>query len=182
METVNVSASRRGFLKLSVAAAGVAMGARLGWADETADQAFGGLKLGIQSYTLRDRTFEKMLEAMKDDLKLHWVELFGAHLSNRMSPRHLEEAKKKLADAQVTALSFGVVDFSKDHDANRKQFEFAKTMGMVNIAANPDYDAFDSLDKLVDEYNITIAIHDHGPGAKWVKVQQIWDAVKDHHK
>ena len=36
--------------------------------------------MGIQSYTLRDRSFEKMLEAMQNDLKLHFVELFPAHI------------------------------------------------------------------------------------------------------
>src|SRR5579884_1682791 len=122
-----------------------------------------------------------MLAAMKNDLHLHWVELFGAHLSDRSSPQQISEAKRKLRDADVTAPSFGVVDFTKNSDANRRLFDFAKAMGMTNIAANPDRDAFDSLDKLVDEYNITIAIHDHGPGAKWVKVKQIWDAVKDHN-
>jgi inosose dehydratase len=172
--------SRRSFLKASAAAAaGAAIFGRATWAAE--DDALGGLKLGIQSYTLRDRNFEQMLQAMKNDLKLHWVELFGAHLSEHASPEQMEQAKQKLKDADVTAPSFGVVDFSKNQDANRKLFEFAKAMGMKNIAANPDRDAFDSLDKLVDEYGITIAIHDHGPGAKWVKVQQIWEAVKDHN-
>src|SRR5205807_6878135 len=99
MQRSNRRASRRSFLKCSAA---MALGTRLAWSEEPSAPEFAGLKLGIQSYTLRDRTFEKMLEAMKNDLKLHWVELFGAHLSDRMSPRHLEEAKKKMADAQVT--------------------------------------------------------------------------------
>ena len=59
----------------------------------------------------------------------------------------------------------GVNPFSKNHEANRKLFEFAKQVGMRNITADPSEDAFESLDKLVAEYDIRIAIHNHGPGA-----------------
>ena len=48
-------------------------------------------------------------------------------------------------------------------------------------------DAFDSLDKLCDEYKIEIAIHPHGPtGGKnrdpWWSAEIIMKAVKDHNK
>ena len=128
-------------------------------AEEHAD-AYGGLRMGIQSYTLRDRSFEKMLEAMQNDLKLHVVELFPNHVA-AMSPT---QVKEKLAAHDVKALSYGVIPFTKDADANRKMFELAKTYGMTNLSCDPDKDAFDSLDKLTDEYNVTCAIHPHGPG------------------
>jgi len=139
------------------------------------------LKLGLQSYTLRDRTFAKMLQAMHKDLKLHYVELYMSHLFPSSAPPILESAREQLASADVKAISFGVVGFTNDHDANRKLFEFAKTMGMTNISADPNPDSFESLDKLVDEYNITVAIHDHGPGHRYGKISQIWEAVKDHN-
>jgi inosose dehydratase len=37
------------------------------------------------------------------------------------------------------------------------------------------------LDKLVEEYKIPIAIHNHGPAHKWGKPEVILEAVKDHH-
>jgi sugar phosphate isomerase/epimerase len=114
---------------------------------------------------------------MRDELKLTRVELFPQHLSGMSPPQALQ----KMKDAGVTAVSYGVVPFTKDHEANRKLFEFAKTFGMSNLACDPDRDAFDSLDKLCDEYNITAAIHPHGPGSKWFEIKQIYDAVKDHN-
>ena len=89
---------------------------------------------------------------------------------------------EKLKAHDVKALSYGVIDFTKDHDKNKKQFDLAKSLNLQNLSCNPDPDAFDSLDKLTDEYNITCAIHPHGPGAKWVKIDQIHDAIKDHNK
>jgi sugar phosphate isomerase/epimerase len=134
--------------------------------------------MGIQSYTLRDRSFEKMLEAMQNDLKLHYVELFPNHIVG-LSPTQVLD---KVRAYDVKALSYGVIDFTKDHDKNKKLFDLAKSLNLQNLSCNPDRDAFDSLDKLTDEYNITCAIHPHGPGAKWVKIDQIHDAIKDHNK
>jgi sugar phosphate isomerase/epimerase len=54
-------------------------------------------------------------------------------------------------------------------------------MRMSNISADPNPDSFDSLDKLVEEYGTTVAIHDHGPGHRYGKISQIWNAVKDHN-
>src|SRR5262249_40348856 len=48
-----------------------------------------------------------------------------------------------------------------------------------------DPDSFDSLDKLVEEYKIAIAIHPHGPSGngrhRWYSAEVILKAVKDHH-
>jgi inosose dehydratase len=176
--------SRRSFLKLGGAALAAAALARTqfhglpAFAAEEHSDAYGGLKMGIQSYTLRDRSFEKMLEAMQNDLKLHFVELFPNHIVG-LSPSQVLD---KLKAHDVKALSYGVIDFTKDHDKNKKLFDLAKSLNLQNLSCNPDPDAFDSLDKLTDEYNITCAIHPHGPGAKWVKIDQIHDAIKDHNK
>ena len=75
----------------------------------------------------------------------------------------------------------GVNPFTKDHEANRRWFEFAKKAGIKNISADPTEDAFDSLDKLVEEYQIRIAIHNHGPGARYDKVTDVLNAIKGHH-
>ena len=81
----------------------------------------------------------------------------------------------------MTVVGYGVVRFTKDHDANRKLFEFAKAMGLGYLSADPDPDSFDSLDKLVEEYGVAIGIHNHGPGHRWAKIDTIAAAIKDHH-
>jgi sugar phosphate isomerase/epimerase len=79
----------------------------------------------------------------------------------------------------------GVLPFSKDTDANRKHFEFARALGVKVLSADPAPDAFDSLDKLCEEYGVAVAIHPHGPiGNKlhhWYSAEIILEAVKDHH-
>jgi inosose dehydratase len=172
------SASRRSFLKLGAAAlAGAAM-ARPAFAAEGAAAAadFGGLNLGAQSYTFRSMSFENACQAM-NKLGLRHIEIYPNHIAG-LGPTKVKEI---LAANNITFSSYGVIDFKKDDAHNRKQLEVAKAYGLTNLSCNPDKDAFDSLDKLVDEYNVTVAIHPHGPGAKWVKIDQIWEAIKDHN-
>ncbi len=54
-------------------------------------------------------------------------------------------------------------------------------MSVRNISANPSHDSFDSLDRLVADYDIRIAIHNHGPGALYDKVADVTDAVNGRH-
>jgi sugar phosphate isomerase/epimerase len=72
--------------------------------------------------------------------------------------------------------------FSKNHEANKQLFDFAKRAGVKVITANPEPDSFDSLDKLVAEYDIRIAIHNHGPGALFDKLDSVTKAIAGHDK
>jgi sugar phosphate isomerase/epimerase len=113
---------------------------------------------------------------------LHFVEFYSKHLNPNATAAQLAENRQLLERAKVTLSAHGVNRFSKDHEANRKVFEFAKRAGIRNITANPTPDSFDSLDKLVAEYNIRIAIHNHGPGALYDSIDSVKKAVAGHHK
>jgi sugar phosphate isomerase/epimerase len=179
--------SRRSFLKGSTAAvlaASFAAPLSALAADVSAevagasDAAYGGLPMGIQTYTLRSLSFEKALETSAKVLNLKEVEIFPGHHPGLTPP----QVRQKVESYGLKVSAYGVVPFTKNIDANRKFFEIGKILGLRSLSCDPDKDAFDNLDKLVEEYQIAAAIHPHGPGAKWVKIQQIWDAVKDHHK
>jgi sugar phosphate isomerase/epimerase len=85
-------------------------------------------------------------------------------------------------DAGLKISAHGVNRFTKDHDANRKVFDFAKKLGARTITADPAPDSFDSLDKLVAEYDLRIAIHNHGPTHRYNKVESVASAIKEHDK
>jgi sugar phosphate isomerase/epimerase len=74
-------------------------------------------------------------------------------------PRVLKAVKRKLADCGLKFLSYGDINYSKD--PSRKTFDFAKEMGAEIILSEPQAKAFDMLDKLCEEYDIKLAIHDH---------------------
>ena len=171
---------RRSFLKFATAAAGAAaLGSRLpAFALADAARTYGGLPVGIQTYTLRSLGFDAALKTIAEELKLRQVEIFPGHHAGQ-SPQQVAE---KLKQHGLTCVSYGVVPFKKDADANRRFFEIGKALGVTSLSCDPDKDAFDTLDRQCEEYGIAAAIHPHGPGAKWVEIKQIHDAVKDHHK
>ncbi|MGC4048098.1 MAG: hypothetical protein QM758_30270 [Armatimonas sp.] len=100
----------------------------------------------------------------------HFIEFFpgqkvSADAEGGMGPGMTDAAIRMVLDQcqkyDVTPVAFGVTGFSKNDDENRKTFEFAKKLGLYAISCEPAADAFDSLEKLVKEYDIRIAIHNH---------------------
>jgi sugar phosphate isomerase/epimerase len=139
----------------------------------------GGFPLGAQSYSLRNFDTLQCVRHLQG-LGLHYAEFFGKHLPVDATDEQLAATKKLLHEADIQLAGHGVHGFSKNHDANRKLFEFAKRAGVKTITADPSPDSFDSLDKLVAEYKIRIAIHNHGPGHRYDKIESVVKAVKDH--
>ncbi|MFO0959002.1 MAG: sugar phosphate isomerase/epimerase [Isosphaeraceae bacterium] len=168
-------ATRRELLATGLGAAAALAFGRIG-AASAGD--YGPFKFGIQSYSLREFGLDEALKLTKE-LGLNYWESYSAHTPP--DPARAAEYKKKAADQGVTILSFGVSRFSKDHDANRKLFEFGKAMGFTSLSADPDPDAFDSLDKLVEEYGIAIGIHNHGPGHRYGPIETITKAIQNHN-
>jgi len=179
--------NRRDFLRCSAAvAAGLSTGRWLHANEEKEGQGsgFGGFTVGVQSYTFRKFPLEQALKRTQE-LGLKYAEFYNAHVPLNASSEKLDAVKKLCGEYGVTPIAFGVESFSKNHDANKKKFEFGKALGIKHLSADPDPDSFDSLDKLVDEYKISIAIHPHGPSGgklhRWYSAEVILNAVKDHH-
>ena len=74
----------------------------------------------------------------------------------------------------------GVNRFGANAAANKKIFEFAKRCGIKTITADPSPESFDQLDELVEEFDIRIAIHNHGPSHRYNKVVDVLRAIEGH--
>ncbi len=181
---------RRRFLQVAtVAAGGLAVLPALRAADDKKDNPYAPFTLGIQSYTFRKFDLEAALKRIKE-LGLHHVEFTQIHVPTTADKDKIAAVLKLCKEYDVTPLAWGVLPFTKDADANRRLFETGKALGVKSLSAKPTEDSFDNLDKLVDEYQIAIAIHPHGPtGPKgkevldqWYSAEVIMKAVKDHHK
>lgn len=164
-----------------MAAVGSAMGGPA-QASAGAKDPYGGFKMGIQSYSLRGFDTETALMHTRR-LGLRFWEAYPRHIPQNTLPGHVEKFKKLLAKHQVTLLAYGVIGFDANETRARAAFDFAKAMGIVSLSANPQKNkaTFDLLDKLVEEYGIAIAIHNHGPGALYDKISDVEQMVKDRH-
>jgi sugar phosphate isomerase/epimerase len=121
-------------------------------------------QLGLQSWTCRNMTFEETVLFARAH-GITQVEFFGKHLDPKSSK---DENLAKLAFLKkhgVTAYSIGVSATTMNSDENRSLFELAKLFGMKVIVVEPGEPAqWDNLEALVKEYDIKLAIHNHGTG------------------
>jgi inosose dehydratase len=177
--------SRRRFLQLSAAGAGATL---LPWrlpvlAAEDANDPYGGFKMAIQSYSLRNFDVETALEHSRK-LGLKYWEAYPRHIPLGTLPAHVAEQKAKLEQAGITLMAWGVVGFDANETKAREVFDFAHAMGLKSISADPqkNKETFDLLEKLVEEYEIPIAIHNHGPGHRYDKVEDVLEMVEGRHK
>ena len=169
--------SRRDFLATGLAVVGGLALGRSALANSPLADPYGPFKMGLQSYSLRHYKTEEALAKTKE-LGVHYWESYSAHTVPE--PAKAADYKSQASSFGVEVIGFGVSGFSKDHDKNRKYFEFGKAMGVGYLSADPMPDAFDSLDKLTEEFGIGIGIHPHGPGSRWEKIDQIYSAIKNH--
>lgn len=137
-------------------------------------------QLGAQSYSFRNFDLAGSIQCMKD-LGLPLIEYCAVHFPPDAAHPGLTEVKQAIQDAALSVPCFGVEPFTANAAANRKTFEFAKSLGAAILTADPEPDAFESLDALCEEFQIKIAIHNHGPGARYDKAQDTLNAVKGHH-
>lgn len=182
--------SRREFLQRGfVGAAGAALLTRLGaagWAGEekeAEDQAWliGGFRLGLQSYSLRHSSYDQALAQVKA-LGLHYLEVFPGHLPPTADEDRLAAIRRQLEAHQIQVIAYGVCGFGAEDAPNRALFEFARAVGIRSLSADPAPDSFASLDRLVEEFGVNIAIHNHGPGHRYATEEDLLKAVEGHHE
>jgi inosose dehydratase len=176
--------TRRQFLGTSAALIGAPVFAQSAQAP-AADDGFGGFTVGIQSYTFRNFNFEQAMQRIAD-LGLRNVELFRNHVPLNSTPQQLDTIKATLRRLNITPISFGVESFTNNAANNRRTFEFARNLGVRYLSADPAPDSFDSLNDLVQEFNIAIAIHPHGPTGntlhRWHRASVINAAIQNRHR
>ena len=128
----------------------------------TASNVSTPFQLGLQTWTLRNLDFDGVVSFAKEH-GISNLQVIGSHIDPHADWEEIK-AKKAILDANgLRAYTFGVAGTSMDHAFNRRLFEFAKFMGIKVIVVEPrDFAIFDSLEKLVKEFDIRIAIHNHG--------------------
>ncbi|MBM3240437.1 sugar phosphate isomerase/epimerase [Candidatus Poribacteria bacterium] len=93
----------------------------------------------------------------------------------------VSEYKNLMEKHGVKIIAYGIVGLSNNEEQARPLFEFAKAMGIEMLTAYPEFDSFDLLDKLVEEFDVGIAIHNYGPGHRYADVETIKRVTERHH-
>jgi len=124
-----------------------------------------GLKLGLTSYTLRKFSLDQAI-SMTREAGLKYISLKDMHLPLKSTPVERREAHKKVEAAGLVLMGGGVIYIKNNEDEIHDAFEYAKDAGMPTIICSPDPEALDGVEKAAKQYDLRIAIHNHGPGDK----------------
>ena len=85
--------------------------------------------------------------------------------------------------AGITPLSVGNVTMKNDPADIRRAFEYARDIGVPTIVCSPEPESMKILDAMVKEFDIKIAIHNHGPeDKKFPSPYDVWTAVQPYDK
>src|SRR5262245_44979528 len=124
----------------------------------------GRLKLGLASYTARKLSLDKAL-TLATRLDLKYICLKSVHLPLDAKPEEIAAITAKVRQAGLTLYGGGVIVMQKESQI-AGAFEYAKTAGMELIVAAPSADMLPLIEAKAKEYDIAVAIHNHGPGDK----------------
>jgi sugar phosphate isomerase/epimerase len=142
-----------------------------------------GWRVSCNLYTFRDRSFYEALDVIAG-LGIRRVEpAFFLPLSKEqpdlktseaLTPDQRKEMKKRIEDRGLEMTSY-YAPLDADTNAFRKVFDFAKEMGVETLVAEPPAEVFEALDKLCQEYKISVAIHNHSEaaGSKYWKPENV---------
>jgi sugar phosphate isomerase/epimerase len=168
--TLSTGLNRRNFLKtgaLGSAALGALPVRSIAGAAASAPvrDATHGLKLGMASYTFRKFTLDQAI-AMTREVGLKYIALKDVHMPLKSTREERVAARHKIEAGGLELVGGGVIYMKNDESEIRSVFDYARDAGMPTIVCSPDVDALDAVEKMAKEYNLRIAIHNHGPGDK----------------
>src|SRR3984885_8517735 len=125
------------------------------------------LRLGLASYTFRNFSRAQLIAFMK---QLNVSDLNAKDVKDHlpMDPQQEAAALGDYAAAGIKLHAAGAIYFPKDEDADiRAKFEYCKRAGIgVIVAGDPTPETLPRMEKCVRDYDIRIAIHNHGPEDK----------------
>ena len=136
-------------------------------------------KLGVAGYTYNKFSIDETLVFL-EKLDVHYLCIKNFHLPFDSTPAQIAEFKKKCADHGVTGYGVGPIYMASDEEA-KKAFDYAAAIGVKTVVAVPTEQKEIEVDGkkkkvrfhsrarceylagLCKEYDMRIAIHNHGP-------------------
>jgi sugar phosphate isomerase/epimerase len=139
-----------------------------------------GLKVGVASYTLRKLPLEAAIQGIRR-VGVRYASIKDVHLPRKSSAEERRAVIRKFKEAGITPLSCGNVSMENGEADIRDAFQYARDAGLPTIVCSPHPDSLAILDRMVKEFDIRLAIHNHGPEDKrFPSPYDVWQAVQKY--
>jgi sugar phosphate isomerase/epimerase len=140
------------------------------------------IRLGIASYTFRQFKPDQVIGFMKQ-LNCTYLNLKDVHLP--MAPlSDVPALAKHYRDAGLELTDAGTIYFKVDTDEDvRPKFDYLKAAGIKSFVGSPTHEALPRVEKFIKEYDVRMAMHNHGPEDKeWPSPYDIEKVIRpmDH--
>lgn len=119
------------------------------------------MNLGMASYTFRKFSLEDTV-AMTNRLGLERIAFKSFHLPLESTDEEIRSIASKVRATGLDLYGCGVVYMQNEEEADRA-FHYAHTAGMRMIIGSPAPKLLEMVNKMVNKYDIKLAIHNHGP-------------------
>lgn len=118
-------------------------------------------RIGVAGYSYRKFTIEQTLDYLKD-AGIKYLSVKDFHLPYDSTEEQMALFKQKLADAGVDGYILGPIYMRSEAEVDRA-FEYTKRYGVDLFIGVPNYELLPYMEQKVKEYDIRVAIHNHGP-------------------
>jgi inosose dehydratase len=140
------------------------------------------LKLGVASVSFSKFSADEVIAALKT-VRITNVSLYKTHCPWDGTAEACRAAARKFTDAGLTVTGSGVIDLPNNEASVRKSFENARAAGLPTMVCKPALDAYPLVEKFVKEFDLKLAVHNHGPEDKVYPSPYIaWDAIQAFDK
>jgi sugar phosphate isomerase/epimerase len=144
------------------------------WAAPKINSTINGVVLGVQSYSFRDRSVDKAIEAMVA-IGIGTCEMYQGHIEPQKIPREelrkwrlsvsLDEFKnlgKKFRDAGIDLYAYNI-SFKRDFTDEEidRGFQMARALGAKVITASGNVSVSERVDRYAQKYKLRVGMHNH---------------------
>jgi sugar phosphate isomerase/epimerase len=138
--------------------------------------AGGQYEIGVQSFTYREFNVPEICSELSDT-GVSAIELCDVHVEPDAGTDEIESVRDRLADSGLDVCGYGVVDFDDDDEEHiRSAFELVDRLGgdYCSLEFPPDDEGIrDRLLSVAGEFDLDLAIHNHGPDATYSTVEEV---------
>jgi len=143
--------------------------------------------LAMQAWTYRRFSFLEAVEKTKA-LGIRYLQAYPGQLLSKedkktrfdhnLTDEQIRGIRQALDQVGVEVVSYGVVDCGRDEASMRRVFNFARKMGIHIIVTEPQDGDFPVLERLVQEYDIQVAIHNHPEPSRYAKPETVLEKIR----
>lgn len=135
-------------------------------------------RLAMASYSLRNFNLDDAL-SITAQVGLDAICLKSMHLPLESSDETIAAAVAKAKEAGILIYGGGVISMNNQQEVDRA-FEYAKAAGMTRIIGVPAPAMLPLVNDKVQQYDIAVCIHNHGPGDNTYPTPDVaYERIKD---